>query len=260
MMKPLPIIIAVAVAALVFIARPPTTLRTTPKPAVTQAPTALPIRDAVFLDLTGSRNEARIEASLDDFAPLFNRLRISGGEVGFGLIREDSNHPLIRCYVPPPPAAPPAPQPGNAGNIFVNANARKREEIERKKDEANHHAWEADANIRINNFIAAITPLLENPSNARRSDITAAIERGDLMLAEPSTFANADMAIILITDGIHNATAETTPTLHSNARVVVVNGIGSLGELAKLTPAPLQFESTAAAIRYITTEGGAHVH
>ncbi len=77
------------------------------------------------------------------------------------------------------------------------------------------------------------------------------------MLAEPSEFTNATTAIILITDGLHNATAKMTPTMRSNARVAIVNGVGLLGALAKLTPTPLRFESTAAAVRYFAEDGGA---
>jgi hypothetical protein len=159
----------------------------------------------------------------------------------------------------PVPPEPPALEPVANGNVFAAANARKRDDAERKKYEAKLRAWQTDANARINSFIAAITPLLEAPANGPMTDITAAIERGDLMLAEPSPFTRAaDTAIILVTDGYHNASAATAPALRSNTQVVLVNGIGSLGVLEKLTPRPLRFESTAAAIRYVTTAGGAH--
>lgn len=239
----------------------PTTTRLVPKPVIVPVITVTPLRAAVLYDVTASRNEARIAASLDDFAPIFDRLRMSGGEIGFGLIREDSDRPLIRCYIPPPPEPPtPAPVPTTGGNLFVNATNRKREDAERKKYEAKRRAWEAEAIAHINAFIAAITPLVEAPGDAPATDLTAAAERGDLMLAEPSAFANATTAIILLTDGLHNATAKMTPTMRSTARVAIVNGVGSMGALAKLTPTPLRFESTAAAIRYFAEDGGAHVH
>jgi hypothetical protein len=251
---------ALIVAAVALNAPPTSTTRLIPKPAVVPVIVVPPFRAAVLYDVTASRNVARIAASIDDFAPIFDRLRMAGGEVGFGLIREDSDRPLIRCYIPDPPEAPtPAPPPTNGGNLFVNANNRKREDAERKKYDAKRRAWEADANARINAFIAAITPLLETPADAQATDLTAAVERGDLMLAEPSEFPNATTAIILITDGLHNATARTTPTMHSSARVAIVNGVGSMGTLAKLTPMPLRFESTAAAVRYFAEDGGAHV-
>jgi hypothetical protein len=258
-MKWASIIAATIIAALAL--NPAMTTRPKPAPVVqTVAIVPAPLRCATFLDVTRSRDEARIAASLDDFAPMFDRLRAGGGEIGFGLIREDSDKPLIRCYVPLPPE-PPVPSQPTTGNVFANANVRKRDDAERKKYEAKHRAWEADTNARINAFIAAITPLLDMPPDAPMTDVTAAIERGDLMLAEPSPFSRAtDNAIVLVTDGFHNATGKTALTLRSNAQVVIVNGIGSLGILDKLSPRPLRFESTSAAIRYITTEGGTHAH
>lgn len=222
--------------------------------------TARPIRAAVLDDVTASRNEARVSASLEDFTPIFDRLRVAGGEVGFGFIREDSDHPLIRCYVPVPPEPPAPPGPASGGNIFINANNQKRYDNEKKKYDAKKRAWEADANARINAFIAMLRPLLATPATARSTDLTDAVERGDLMLAEPSSFAHADTAIILITDGIHNATVKDVPTLRSQAPVAIINGVGSLGSLAKLDPPALRFESTAAAIRYFTADGGANAH
>lgn len=256
-MKLLSIGAAVLIAVLALNA-PPTTGPRPPKPPTPAAVVARPpFRGAVLHDITFSRDTARVSASLDDFTPVFDRLRVSGGELGFGSIREDSDRPLLRCYVPGPPEPPALPPPATGGgNVFVNANNQKRYEVERKKYEAKRRAWEADANGRINAFVAALTPLLAAPATAASTDLTAAVERGDLMLAEPSAFAHADTAIILITDGIHNATAKETPTLRSNAPIAIVNGVGSLGALAKLEPPPLRFESTAAAIRYLTGDGG----
>ncbi|HEX8155139.1 MAG TPA: hypothetical protein VF698_18550, partial [Thermoanaerobaculia bacterium] len=226
-----------------------------PVAAVQMIAASAPLRAAALLDGTASRDEARISASLDDLTPLFDRLRVSGGEIGFGRITDDSDLPLIRCYVPEPPEPPTFPPPPS-GNVFANANLRKREDTERKKYEAKRRAWEADANARIDAFIAAITPILTAPPTAPRTDIVAAIARGDLMIAEPSPFRRpAQTAIVIITDGYHNATTASTLTLRSNTQVVIVNGIGSLGILEKLTPRPLRFESTAAAVRYITLNG-----
>lgn len=249
---------ALLITVLAVNAPPMTGKRPNPPTAVVAA--LSPFRGAVLYDITYSRNTARVSASLDDFTPIFDRLRVSGGELGFGSIREDSDRPLLRCYVPAPPEAPPPPPPATGGgNVFVNTNNLKRYEAERKKYEAKRRVWEADANARINAFVAALTPLLGAPATAPSTDLTAAVERGDLMLAEPSAFPHADTAIILITDGIHNATAKETPTIRSNARVAIVNGVGSMGALAKLNPMPLRFESTAAAIRYFAGEGEANV-
>jgi hypothetical protein len=256
-MKLFGICAAVLTAAITFnsVSAPP---RPRAAPAAQAIAITAPFRAAVFFDLTASRDRARIAASLDDFAPMFDRLRTSGGEIGFGQIREDSDKPLIRCFVPVPPEPPVLTSPANS-NVFAAANARKRDDAERKKYETKLRAWQADANASINAFIAAIMPLLDAPPTVPMTDITAAVERGDLMLAEPSPFTRAaDTAIILITDGIHNATAKEVPTLRSHAPVAIVNGVGSLGALAKLNPPALRFESTAAAIRYLTGDGGAN--
>lgn len=250
---------AALLVAVLAVNAPPTTGKRPipPAPVVAVRP---PFRGAVLYDITYSRDTARVSASLDDFCPIFDRLRVTGGELGFGSIREDSDRPLIRCYVPAPPEPPPPPPPSaGGGNVFVNTNNLKRYDAERKKYEVKRRAWKADANARINAFVAALTPLLGAPATALSTDLTAAVERGDLMLAEPSAFPHADTAIILITDGIHNATAKETPTIRSNARIAIVNGVGSMGALAKLNPMPLRFESTAAAVRHFAGEGGANV-
>ena len=259
--------VAAIIAALGFFAAPTSMLHHAPKPAVVcpivtpAASLAMPpFRGVVLLDVTASRPSARIAVSLEDFAPLFDRLRTSGGEVGVGLIRADSDYPLVRCYIPVPPDAPVFSAPTTPGNLFVNSNNRKREETERQNYDAKRRAWQLDTNARITSFIAAIKPLLGAAPTAKATDLTAAVERGDLMLAEPSSFVAADTVILLITDGIHNATAKATPSMHSNARVALVNGVGSLGTLAKLRPEPLRFESTTAAIRYLGEPGGAHDH
>lgn len=247
---------AVLVAVLAYNASPTTGAKPNKPPVVVAVPS--PFLGAVLYDITYSRNAARVSATLEDFTPIFDRLRVSGGEVGFGFIRDDSDHPLIRCYVPVPPEPPALPAPASGGNVFVNATNQKCSDAEKKKYEAKRRAWEADANARINAFIALLRPLLAAPATAGSTDLTAAVERGDLMLAEPSSFAHADTAIILITDGIHNARAKDVPTLRSHAPVAIVNGVGSLGALAKLNPPVLRFESTAAAIRYLTGDGGAN--
>lgn len=256
-MKLMGIVAAALAAAITIGSVSPPQHAVTPKPTAIVQTTAVPapLRAAALLDGTASRDAARITASLDDLAPLFDRLRVSGGEIGFGRITDDSDMPLIRCYVPEPPEPPTFPA-APTGNVFANANTRKREEAERKKYDAKRRAWEADANARINAFIAAITPLLAAPPIAPRTDIIGAIARGDLMMAEPSPFRGAaQTAIVVITDGYHNVTTASTPTLRSNAQVVIVNGIGALGILDKLIPRPLRFESTAAAVRYITING-----
>jgi hypothetical protein len=258
-MRLFPVLAVVVGTALAYSALSPTTPSPPPKKPDAPVGRSLPLRSAFLLDVTGSRDRARIAASVDDFTPLFERLETTGGEVGFGTIREDSDRPFLRCFIPAPPEPPTSNDPPTSGNVFINANNKRREDDDQRKYAQKRRAWEADAKARINAFKLAIQPLIDAPATAPATDLTAAIERGDLMLSEPSAFTNASMAIVLITDGFHNAYATTTPTLRSKARVLIVNGIGSLGAISKMKPEPLRFESTEAAVRYISNGGGPDV-
>lgn len=243
--------LAAAAATCARISAPPTK----PQAVGTSTPVLrAPLKLAVFLDQTRSTEVARIaKPTIADFAPLFDRLRASGGEIGFGLIRDHSNTPLIRLYLPTPPE-PPASVPPAPGNIFAAANTKKRDDAERRKYEAARQAWLADATARINAFIAAVTPLLAGPDDAPRTDVRSALVRADLFLAEPSPFPRApECFVVLISDGLDNVNTEPIPSLKSNARVVIANGIGSLGAVEGL--APVRFEAVSAAMRY-AAEGG----
>jgi hypothetical protein len=254
-MKFLGICAAVTAAAVVYSSvRAPST--PAPVPKVTDTVAVLPpLCAAAFADKTGSMKAARTDdLSPATLKPLCDRLLVTGGEIGFGLIQDRSNKPLIRVYVPMPPE-PPVSAPPVPGNIFVAANTKKREGAERKKYEAARQAWLADATARIKAFIAAVTPLLVMPANARRTDIRSAIERADLFLAEPSPFSRTpECGVILLSDGVDNVNTNPIPKLKSNARVVIANGIGSVGAVGVLSP--VRFESVDAAMRYVA--GGPH--
>jgi hypothetical protein len=248
----------VVVGALTAVAA--TYARMAPPPAKPVVVAALvaplpPLRVAVFVDKSFSTTTARIaDPSISTFEPLFDRLRATGGEIAFGLVRDHSNRPLIRVYMPAPPD-PPGSAPPVPGNIFVAANTKKREDAERKKNEAARQAWLADATARIKAFIAAVTPLLATPDDAMWTDVRSAIERADLFLAEPSPFARTpECVVVLVSDAIDNVTAKPVASLKSNARVVIANGIGSVGSVEALSP--VRFEAVAAAMRYAA--GGQH--
>jgi hypothetical protein len=70
------------------------------------------------------------------FAPVYDRLAISGGELAVGLVRDDSNRPFARLFVPAPPEAPPArPQPKNVfeGRGAATQHARADSPRERRR-------------------------------------------------------------------------------------------------------------------------------
>lgn len=78
-MKLVSLAAAVLVAVLAYTASPTTNARSQ-KPSVDAVAVPPPFRSAVLHDITYSRDTARVSASLEDFTPIFDRLRVSGVE------------------------------------------------------------------------------------------------------------------------------------------------------------------------------------
>jgi hypothetical protein len=215
-----------------------------------------PLRVAVFIDQTGSMEQARVpHVTADSLTPLLDRLQVAGGELAVGLIRDHSDAPLARVFVPAPPLAPAFP-PRKTANIFEKARERKREDEERARYAARQQAWHADAAARINAFVESIAPLFEN-ADAPATDIHAALLRGDVFVSEPNAFGQpVTNVVILVTDGVETVDPETPAQFKASAELLLVNGTGSEGQLAALHP--IRFEALDAAIRYVI-EGGSHV-
>jgi hypothetical protein len=248
-------------AAVVMLAGCAGNARPAPKHAVVTAvsrPAVPPLRAAAFDDQTGSMRDARVgQVSPATFAPLYERLAVSGGELAFGLIRDRSDAPLVRLYVPPPPVAPRFAE-AQSTNVFAAAAVKKREDSERAQYEVRLRAWRAETSARINVFASAIAPLLNQEPNAPRTDIRSALVRADVFLAEPTSFpVPPKNVVILVTDGIDTVNGGDLPHPSAPADILIVNGVGSVGYLAPLHP--VRFESLDAALRFAVREGGSHV-
>lgn len=215
-----------------------------------------PLRVALFIDQTGSMEQARVpHVTADSVTPLCDRLQVAGGELAVGLIRDRSDAPLARVFVPAPPPAPVFP-PRKMANIFEKARERKRDDDERARYTARQQAWHADVAARINAFTESIAPLFEN-ADAPATDIHAALLRGDVFVSEPNAFGQpVTNVVILVTDGVETVDPETPAQFKAPAELVIVNGTGSLGQLEALHPT--RFEALDAAIRYVI-EGGSRV-
>lgn len=232
------------------------------QPDVAQSAPARPVaqqpvlRVALFIDQTGSMEQARVpHVSADSVTPLLDRLQATGGELAVGLIRDRSDAPLARVFVPVPPSPPVFP-PHKAANIFEKAKEQRREDEERARYTARQQAWHADAAARINAFAESIAPLFQNP-DAPATDIHAALVRADVFVSEPNGFGQpVTNLVILVTDGIETVSPETPAQFKAPAELLLVNGTGSEGQLEPLHP--IRFEALDAAIRYVL-EGGSHV-
>ncbi|MDQ3281306.1 MAG: hypothetical protein M3Q69_07820 [Acidobacteriota bacterium] len=221
------------------------------------APALPPLHVVVFVDQTTSMDGARVAPVMAaQFAPVYERLAISGGELAVGLVRDDSDRPFTRLFVPPPPNAPPVrPQPKN---VFEAAAARKRDDAERARYAQVQRAWRSDITARQAVFARTVEPILAHPADAPSTDIWSALRRADVFLSEPNAFARPTRnVVILVSDGVETASRTAAPRLSAAAQIVLVNGAGEVGTLASL--APIRFESFDAAIRYAVADGGTHV-
>jgi hypothetical protein len=206
---------------------------------------------AVFDDKSRSVRSARIAPLQEaDLMALINVLRRTGGELSFGLIGESRDRPLLRLRIPVPPARP---AKREAQNPFERAELESAFQQEMKSYEAKQQEWETEVNVRIKGFIEAARPRLQEPARDSATDIYSALDRAELFLNEPGAVwpAETHRYIILNSDGIDTVRRKPTE-IKSGARLLLINGSGSLGKLASL--APLRFESKQAALDYIAAK------
>lgn len=182
------------------------------------------------------------DVTAEDVAQLADEVRRCGGAVMVGLISRDSRRSLVRISRPVPPGVAPL---ANAGNVFLNATARRR-----------HDADLADYNRKVSEhleafdreretFDAAVAALLAMPRTDSATDLDAAIARALLALREPGHPAQARRVLVAATDGAH--TSKRTTTWDGTGVEVFI--AGAAGSLAVLDP--YVFENTSAAVRSV---------
>jgi hypothetical protein len=187
----------------------------------------------------------------EDLLILIDLVEGRGGEIGLGLIRDDSNRSLVRLWIDPPPQAPP-PLDMN-GNPFFLLEERSRYEQQTERYRLSRETWQQESGTRVKAFLAAIDPVLGPTRQSMRSDVWGALRRADAFLAEDRAAwgGSASCWAVLITDGEDNV-SEPVASLASNARLLVVSGSGFAGKLARLQP--IQFESVDGALRHLVAE------
>lgn len=219
--------------------------------------TALPLRLISFVDQSASMEGARVApVTAASFAPIYARLAVTGGELAVGLIRDDSNRPFARLFVPAPPARPAwRPLPAN---VFAAASVRREQSADEVSYGVAHRAWRVETARRQAQFERAIAPLLERAANAPSTDIYSAFRRADVLLSELGAFRGPTRNIVvLVSDGIETATEGVPPSFGTPAEILLVNGAGEIGSLAPF--GPVRFESLDAALRYVVSEEGTDV-
>jgi len=206
---------------------------------------------AVFDDKSRSVKSARMSPIQEqDLTALINILRQTGGDLAFGLIGESSDRPLLRLRIPAPPALPVRTK---VQNPFERAEQDSLFQEQMKKYEEEQQRWETEINRRIAVFMDAVRPRLQQPARENATDIYSALERAELFLNEPGAVwpGQTHSFIILNSDGA-DTTKRKPVEIRSGARLLLINGSGSVGTLGSLNP--LRFESKQAAFDFITAK------
>jgi hypothetical protein len=218
-----------------------------------------PVKICLFLDKSGSANHTRVEQiRREDLASLIELLRQSGGALAFGLIRDNSNLPLLRLSIDPLPIAPSL--SGKKGNVFTDALDRAEHQKEMERFNAKHRQLEGETDRRVHAFMEKVEPILSQRADARRTDIWGAVRRADLFLDEDDTAWGQPTKrfVVFISDGQDNVRTPAVAEMKSGPQMIVVNASGSVGSLVGFNPK--RFESVGSAFNHIVAsiQGGIH--
>lgn len=208
----------------------------------------------VLNDKSASVKSARMAPLTEgDLVALIEILRRTGGALAYGEIGESKDRPLVRLHVTAPPAPPQKPDSQNA---FERSEQEGRYEEQSATHKAEYEKWEAEVNRKAEAFLEEVRPRLRSPAHDRATDLNAALSRADLFLGEPAWPESAHPYVILNSDGVNTVRHSPPFKFRSRARIVLVNGTGSVGNV--LGPLdPLRFESLQSALQFIAdTEVG----
>lgn len=213
-----------------------------------------PLRIVVIYDISGSMQKAYVDTlKVQDLDILVKLIKTNGGELAFGLLKENSNRPLIRLPIEAPPIRPTfSTQSNNVFEKLLQNNENKNILSKYIRDSLD---WVANVDPQINEFKTKVQTILDQHKTAVKSDVWNAVLRCDIFLSEPDDIwgKKASRYAILISDGIHNSGGKHRIPQNPNIEWIIVNGIGSVGALCVLKPKI--FESPRAAFEYILSRG-----
>src|SRR5437667_3246420 len=130
---------------------------------------ASPVKVAFLQDKTGSANWTRTpQPTVDELQMLIDLLRQTGGELGVGLIRDQSNRGLLRLRIDPPPR--PVAKPLKTLRPFRDARRMEQYRKDTERYHGNLAGWTAETDRRIARFKTDALVLLDSPANARSTD------------------------------------------------------------------------------------------
>lgn len=209
------------------------------------------IKIALLQDKSGSTGQTRTpQVTVEHFDRLVKFIRPCGGEIGFGLINEQSNSSLHRLRIEPPPTGAPK-EPDKNGNPFqVQRDMAEYRKAKALFDQA-LQAFQSETDLHIAAFRTELASFLNAPPTARRSDFFGGIQRANLFLSENNTAwpTPPRQFLLIVGDGIDNVNSKHEP-LHKATQLILVNGSASLGALASFNPS--RFENIESALDFVT--------
>jgi hypothetical protein len=161
---------------------------------------------------------------------------------------------LLRIAIDAPPGEPSPPVWEH--NPFRKQQQKEKYDRDLAVYQAAHNAWRGRTELKTQAFRTDLSSLLAQNADAPTTDIWSALHRADIFLSERDTVWGGGSVrwAVFITDGEDTSRSAPAPNFTSGARLVVVNGAGSLGVLGRFNP--LVFESPAAAFHHIATTSG----
>lgn len=208
------------------------------------------VKIALLQDKSGSTGQTRTpQISMEHIDLLVNFIRPCGGEIGFGLINEQSNSSLHRLRIEVPPSGAPK-EPDKNGNPFQVQREMAEYRKAKVKFDQSVQAFESETDRRIATFKSQISSLLDAPATAPRSDFFGGIQRANLFLSENSAAwpSPPHQVLLIVGDGLDNVHSKHE-ALQKATRLILVNGSASVGSLTSLSPT--RFENIESAIQFL---------
>jgi hypothetical protein len=201
------------------------------------------LKVAVLYDVSGSARFHHIpELGRNDLQELLRLTAQRGGAVAFGTIPHPPELPLVVARVP---GRPREPRELSARNVFLRmqaAGAYRRRMAQ----------WKEEVAQAERDFLVRAGRLLR-PRDAVGSPIFRAIRMAMIFLEEPEPDGPAgERWLVLISDGWDTTAEPPVSALPAGARVALVNGSGSVGNLGHLRP--MHFSNIGSAIRFLRGE------
>lgn len=229
----------------------------------------IPVLAFIAIDQSTSMGMARVASTkLENFQAIDEALIKTGGTLAISSICQNSNRPLLRATLDPPPTLPsitmekPPEVPNTtAGNPFT---ARKRSDVYQKEAQEYDKklatinkaltdfqgklaAQQTHNRQELDTIKAQVKEIIEHPRNCQATDIQNSIGRANLFFKEQTSWPKTRKFALFITDGLD--TFSKQPAQIKADKVLLVNGSNDVGIFNNIPHQ--QFEAPSAALKQL---------